>query len=506
MAVHARAWYYVTAPNISARTNDKFNSSPTGSFPQIYSSSGVILHVNTSLIYPSQCLVNSVKTSKPLAKLCQPGVDHQVTPDIPGFGDVQRLCTQCQALPFWNCIYNVDFHTPVVYRSDCTALTNDEESVFYTTLFGKAAGPVRSLDGHRTFRMEWGNEGGDALAKLFYARFSPFGAVVLDDNNNDEIVGTLQNIAVTMCADINRATGTGGSYLELHVSHVGTTRCSVHTGPTPTKVCIPTLLEDHPVRAGDWVVAIASLHKRCTEIHQDRMLTPRQDYEFLIKEMRTLTLSAAAASGEAESPVGGHNNEVFTEATATDADADMSDTATLNSNEERPEDTAAPSSFTRRDASYYTCQRCWICHHKKPTTDECGTQRKAADSASLGKKHYTAGFAQEQKGADQAPWITGRKCVTIQFTAMNLGGCNLRNGVGWLLMILWGYLARQITVGVVCAQMFLKRRPDIYALFNGAFNLPHLWVTAGPEWRTMGVLGGACGNTTVGETRDAVNC
>jgi hypothetical protein len=80
------------------------------------------------------------------------------------------------------------------------------------------------------------------------------------------------------------------------------------------------------------------------------MLTPRQDYEFLIKEMRTLTLSAAAASGEAESPVGGHKNEeAFTEAAATDADADTSDTATLNSNKERPEDTAAPSSFTRSD-------------------------------------------------------------------------------------------------------------------------------------------------------------
>ncbi|KAJ7245547.1 hypothetical protein C8J57DRAFT_1524266 [Mycena rebaudengoi] len=62
--------------------------------------------------------------------------------DSTNFDDLLDYVCNARPLPFWNCIYNVDFHAPVVYRSDCTALTNDDESVFYTTLFGKAAGPV----------------------------------------------------------------------------------------------------------------------------------------------------------------------------------------------------------------------------------------------------------------------------------------------------------------------------------------------------------------------------
>ncbi|KAJ7217619.1 hypothetical protein C8J57DRAFT_1254917 [Mycena rebaudengoi] len=63
--------------------------------------------------------------------------------DLTNFDDLLDYVRNARPLPFWNCIYNVDFHAPVVYRSDCTALTNDDESVFYTTLFSKAAGPVQ---------------------------------------------------------------------------------------------------------------------------------------------------------------------------------------------------------------------------------------------------------------------------------------------------------------------------------------------------------------------------
>ncbi|KAJ7252211.1 hypothetical protein C8J57DRAFT_1238086 [Mycena rebaudengoi] len=63
--------------------------------------------------------------------------------DLTNFDDLLDYVRNARLLPFWNCIYNVDFHAPVVYRSDYTALTNDDEFVFYTTLFGKATGPVR---------------------------------------------------------------------------------------------------------------------------------------------------------------------------------------------------------------------------------------------------------------------------------------------------------------------------------------------------------------------------
>ncbi|KAJ7244231.1 hypothetical protein C8J57DRAFT_1680996 [Mycena rebaudengoi] len=72
--------------------------------------------------------------------------------DLTNFDDLLDYVRNARPFPFWNCIYNVDFHAPVVYRSDCTALTNDDESVFYTTLFGKAAGPVSDLTKLRLLR------------------------------------------------------------------------------------------------------------------------------------------------------------------------------------------------------------------------------------------------------------------------------------------------------------------------------------------------------------------
>ncbi|KAJ7213789.1 hypothetical protein C8J57DRAFT_1255949 [Mycena rebaudengoi] len=133
------------------------------------------------------------------------------------------------------------------------------------------------------------------------------------------------------------------------------------------------------------------------------MLTPRQDYEFLIKEMRTLTLSDAAASGEAESPVGGHKNEeAFTEAAATDADADTSDTATLNSNEERPEDTAAPSSFTRSDVAAPTTSADPNDHRQHLTTlvNAAGSAIGGSEIKNLPRTN--AGRSYKRKAADSA--------------------------------------------------------------------------------------------------------
>jgi hypothetical protein len=95
-------------------------------------------------------------------------------------------------IPFWNCNYQVDFHSPIPRHTDEIAFTKDNETVFTTTLFGKAAGPVvhtppllssslnivqTSISSHRTFRIKFGAEEGDTLHELFVSQFKPISVV-----------------------------------------------------------------------------------------------------------------------------------------------------------------------------------------------------------------------------------------------------------------------------------------------------------------------------------------
>ncbi|KAJ7270466.1 hypothetical protein C8J57DRAFT_1508495 [Mycena rebaudengoi] len=220
---------------------------------------------------------------------------------ITSFEELLQYVRTSRPLAFCNCTYQVDFHGPVPYRG--SAFTNDGETVFYTTLFGKAEGPVGSSHRSRTLRLEWGDEGGEELHALFNSQFLPFRALVLDDDDQDEVAGTLQNIAVTMCTDINRATGGGGSYFDL--------------------VCVPTRVEDYAVRTGDWVVAVVSIRK------QSVLTRIVKAYDMIVRELCVLNLSdnnVANVTDEADQ-------------TDTHEDVDSSDTTTLHSNEGHPDPT-----------------------------------------------------------------------------------------------------------------------------------------------------------------------
>jgi hypothetical protein len=61
---------------------------------------------------------------------------------LDSFKDFFAYLQNARPVPFWNCLYQVDFHAPLVQRADESAFTNDNETVFLTTLFGKAMGPV----------------------------------------------------------------------------------------------------------------------------------------------------------------------------------------------------------------------------------------------------------------------------------------------------------------------------------------------------------------------------
>ncbi|KAJ7291662.1 hypothetical protein C8J57DRAFT_1588144 [Mycena rebaudengoi] len=98
---------------------------------------------------------------------------------IDTFEDLLDYVRNPMPIPFWTCNYHVDFHPPIPLRADESAFTQDNETVFTTTLFGKAAGPVTLLYGHRTFRIKFGPEGGDALHELYLSQFKPFGSDII---------------------------------------------------------------------------------------------------------------------------------------------------------------------------------------------------------------------------------------------------------------------------------------------------------------------------------------
>ncbi|KAJ7230877.1 hypothetical protein C8J57DRAFT_1534144 [Mycena rebaudengoi] len=104
---------------------------------------------------------------------------------LDSFKDFFAYLQNARPVPFWNCLYQVDFHAPLVQRADESAFTNDNETVFLTTLFGKAMGPVKSVDSHRTFHIEWGPEGGDTLHQLYKAQFAPLASVLWEDDEDD---------------------------------------------------------------------------------------------------------------------------------------------------------------------------------------------------------------------------------------------------------------------------------------------------------------------------------
>ncbi|KAJ7277043.1 hypothetical protein C8J57DRAFT_1223741 [Mycena rebaudengoi] len=59
---------------------------------------------------------------------------------LDSFEDLFAYLQNARPVPFWNCLYQVDFHAPLVQRVDESVFTNDNETVFLTTLFGKAMG------------------------------------------------------------------------------------------------------------------------------------------------------------------------------------------------------------------------------------------------------------------------------------------------------------------------------------------------------------------------------
>ncbi|KAJ7902441.1 hypothetical protein B0H13DRAFT_1882461 [Mycena leptocephala] len=94
-----------------------------------------------------------------------------------------------------------------------------------------------------------------------------------------------RDVRVTPCTDADRVKGSGGTWIELHISHAGAEFTTVYTagkGTSNLDEAVPTDYKTYPLRKGDWVLSTATLHRR------DDAVWDRREYELLARHLRIL--------------------------------------------------------------------------------------------------------------------------------------------------------------------------------------------------------------------------
>jgi hypothetical protein len=111
----------------------------------------------------------------------------------------------------------------------------------------------------------------------------------------------LKDVRVTPCTDADCVKGSGGTWIELHISHAGAEFTTVYTagkGTSNLDEAVPTDYKTYPLRKGDWVLSTATLHRRDDAVWDrrvrryawsSRQISDRlQEYELLARHLRIL--------------------------------------------------------------------------------------------------------------------------------------------------------------------------------------------------------------------------
>ncbi|KAJ7084459.1 hypothetical protein B0H15DRAFT_802521 [Mycena belliarum] len=193
------------------------------------------------------------------------------------------------------------------YAPDVTAYCNADRTPFYFYVLGQVSGPVAFVDLQRRVRINAGGRG--SLAdQWFVQQLKPIeSAIKLDE---DEDYAAARRMEVQTCTDADGDLGSDGTYVELLVDYLGGGRCTVHTAHPATGelvASVPELSKDWPLRTGDWVLVLATMHKRCSYVFEFR------DYDILARHIRVLQFDDGVTE-----PVLGERPSSFTGAAASD--------------------------------------------------------------------------------------------------------------------------------------------------------------------------------------------
>ncbi|KAJ7233420.1 hypothetical protein C8J57DRAFT_1249899 [Mycena rebaudengoi] len=191
--------------------------------------------------------------------------------------DLVTYLQNARPLALSQAIFGVDFHEPLEQRRDCTAYTQDNETPFETTIVGRVSQKVTFSYGHRTLRLSTGEPGSD-LDRVFTEQLG----LLSDAMEHDDYP---LNWAIHFPTDTSPPAVAAASYLELHVDHDSTRKCTVYTGNTGLDMAVPCTADVFPIREGDWIIGVVSLHRCDSALNDDRA------YKILARHVRVLKLA-----------------------------------------------------------------------------------------------------------------------------------------------------------------------------------------------------------------------
>ncbi|KAJ7119800.1 hypothetical protein C8R44DRAFT_878190 [Mycena epipterygia] len=155
--------------------------------------------------------------------------------------------------------YQTDFFPPLAgsyARDESAYIAKDRLSIFGAMVIGRVMSTPLFSGGHCTFTMD-GGESGHASQDVFVRQLRTLAVPVGDDDDID--CDNSANYRVLPWTDADRTTRSGGSYIELHLSHDGGSKTTVYTpvdGSDDLEIEVPRLAKDFSFRVGDWILAL----------------------------------------------------------------------------------------------------------------------------------------------------------------------------------------------------------------------------------------------------------
>ncbi|KAJ7070428.1 hypothetical protein B0H15DRAFT_957683 [Mycena belliarum] len=193
---------------------------------------------------------------------------------------------------------------PNAYSQDFTAYHNDDGTPYYFYLLGRVSAAVTWLDANRLFRID----GGDINDERgwFHRQIQPVSEAIARDEADDYVNSRFYD--PTSCTDADFDAGLRGTWLDIHVQS-GNTAIHVNkgTGNDLLTVELPIATKDWPLRVGDWVVILATFHKRESHAFEFR------HYEILARHLRILQFNGVT-EGKTQTD-GGPGSDSIDEAT-----------------------------------------------------------------------------------------------------------------------------------------------------------------------------------------------
>ncbi|KAJ7507783.1 hypothetical protein B0H11DRAFT_1902812 [Mycena galericulata] len=188
-----------------------------------------------------------------------------------------------QPIALFNAKVNTDFRSPRRnWVFDSSAYTTEDGTQAFTCLvFGHVKNAPSSIGSHCTFVLDCGATDTQAACDAFEAQIELLTELVGEDDKID-LLGSA-SIRVVPWTDADRTTQSGGLNITMHTTHAGGTRCVVYTPTDEVDVFDidqPQRALDYPFKAGDWVVASVTLHRRESEVQKVR------SYELLARHIR----------------------------------------------------------------------------------------------------------------------------------------------------------------------------------------------------------------------------